>query len=49
VREVASKYAMKISQQGVKIVAASLGNSAGYLGAVAFAFERLKKTGSQTK
>jgi len=43
VGKVASKYAMKISQQGVKIVSASLGNNAGYLGAVAFAFERFKK------
>jgi glucokinase len=49
VRQIASKFAMESSLKDVKLVAASLGNTAGYLGAVAYAFERLINTGLNTK
>jgi glucokinase len=43
VRETAFQYAMEMSRQGVEIVAASLGNDAGYLGATAFAHDQFEK------
>jgi glucokinase len=43
VRKIALQYAMEMSRQGVEIIAASLGNDAGYLGAIAFAHDQLRK------
>jgi glucokinase len=42
VRETAYRYAMAKPREGVQIVAAKLGNKAGCLGAISFAFESMK-------
>ena len=41
VRETANHYAMEKPRDGVQIVGARLGNKAGYLGAISFAFESI--------
>ena len=40
VENVALRYAMDCSKENVKIVAAKLGNKAGYMGALGFAFDQ---------
>ncbi len=43
IEKVANQYAMPNAKKGLKIVKAKLGNNAGYLGALAFAFNQLDK------